>query len=278
MPARTDTHLNAVSFVFHDVLRHDETLSGFTGGGAEWYKMSLPRFAELLDAIAGASRFPLEHLAKPAAIRPGSDATLLTFDDGGASGFDPIAEALERRGLRGRFFVVTSCLGRPGFLSAEQCRELAERGHIVGSHSETHPAVFSGLSPHHQVREWRNSRTALEQIMGARITSASVPAGNFSRTVGRSAAEAGYELLFTSEPRIQLAHGPGGILIAGRHMLTRTTQVREVRALARCARKAMAKRWLAWNVRKAFKRTMRPLYDRLRVHIIDRAGSRGAER
>lgn len=260
--------MNAVAFIFHDVLRHDGILSGFEGGGAEWYKLPLPRFAELLDAIGAASRHPLEHLAEPAAIRPGRDATLLTFDDGGASCFDPIADTLEQRGLRGRFFVVTSRLGQPGFLSAEQCRSLAERGHIIGSHSETHPAVFSGLPLHIQIREWRDSRAALEQIIGASITSASVPTGSFSRTVARSAAEAGYELLFTSEPVTRLAHGPGDLLIAGRYMLTRATELREAAALARGARTSMAKRWLAWNARKALKRTMRPLYDRLRASLI----------
>lgn len=268
MPAPPITHLNAVGFIFHDVLRHDGILSGFEGGGAERYKISLTRFAQLLDAIAADSQHPLEHLAEPATVRPRGDATLLTFDDGGASCLDPIAETLEQRGLRGRFFVVTSCLGRPGFLSARECRSLADRGHIIGSHSETHPAVFSGLPPQLQIREWRDSRTALEQIVGASITSASVPGGNFSRAVARSAAAAGYELLFTSEPVMRLATGPGGLLIAGRYMLTRATQVREAAALARGARTSMAKRWVAWNARKALKRTMRPLYDRLRVRII----------
>lgn len=258
-----------VCFIFHDVLKDDLAISGFAGTGAEWYKIPLLRFDALVDAIASTSRYPLERLNEPPMVVPQSDRTVLTFDDGGASCFDPIAESLERRGLRGRFFVVTSYLGQPGFLSARQCRQLTERGHIIGSHSESHPAVFSGLPLHAQVEEWRNSRTALEQIVGTSITSASVPGGNFSRTVARSAAEAGYELLFTSEPLIRLSHGPQDLLVAGRYMLTKGSYAPEVTALGRCARTAMAKRWLVWNGRKVLKRTMRPLYDRLRLRVID---------
>lgn len=261
--------MKLTSFIFHDVLRDNAVISGFPGVGADWYKLSLPRFEILLEAIVTAAKYPLEHLTESAAVQPTNDRTLLTFDDGGASCFDPIAEILERHGLRGRFFVVTSRLGQPGFLSAQQCRQLAERGHIIGSHSDSHPPVFSSLAVHIQVKEWRDSRTALEQIVGSSITSASVPGGNFARTVARSAAEAGYELLFTSEPLNRPSRRPGDLLIAGRYGVTRGSQTSEVAALARCARVTMAKRWILWNAKKLFKRTMRPLYDQVRVRMID---------
>jgi len=264
--------LRLVNFIFHDVLEDEFTISGFSGPGADWYKLSLANFEALLDTISANSRYPLEHLAESASIPPPSNATLLTFDDGGASCFDPIAGTLESRGLRARFFVVTARLGQPGFLSVGQCRELAARGHIVGSHSESHPAVFSGLPKQIQVNEWRNSRIMLEQLIGSDITSASVPGGNFSRTVAASAAEAGYKLLFTSEPVTRVSRGPEGLLVAGRVMLTKASHAPEVAALARCSASAMSKRWLLWNGRKVLKRSLRPLYDRIRLRIIERQG------
>ena len=80
-------------------------------------------------------------LVLPGARRP---RVALTFDDGGASALD-IAGMLERRGWRGHFFVTTSRIGEPGFVGPDAVRELAERGHDVGSHSHTHPTYMGNL-------------------------------------------------------------------------------------------------------------------------------------
>src|SRR5437868_8980127 len=45
--------------------------------------------------------------------------------------------------LRGEFFVVTTWIGTPGFMTADHLREPAARGHGVHSHSRTHPRLSS---------------------------------------------------------------------------------------------------------------------------------------
>src|SRR5262249_60003963 len=74
---------------------------------------------------------------------------LITVDDGGVSYHRFIADRLEERGWRGHAFVSTDFIGAPGFLTASEIRELDDRGHIIGSHSASHPSRFSQCHRHH---------------------------------------------------------------------------------------------------------------------------------
>lgn len=77
---------------------------------------------------------------------PDEPSFLLTFDDGYLDTWDYALPELEARGLRAMFFVTTSLVGvrdaggdpTHNFLDWAQCRELAARGHIIGSHSVHH--------------------------------------------------------------------------------------------------------------------------------------------
>src|SRR5207302_9534448 len=118
-----------------------------------------------------------------AGVKPGlfdqRPAVALTFVGAGASALR-IAGALERRGLRGHFFIVTGRIGTAGFLDAGGVRELAMRGHAVGSHSHTHPAYIERLAPAALAREWRASRELLKELPRAPPLVAAVPGGRLS--------------------------------------------------------------------------------------------------
>src|SRR5205807_1261991 len=126
-------------------------------------------------------------------------AAVLTFDDGGASALIA-ADALERRGWRGHFFITTGRIATKGFLGPDEIRELVRRGHSVGSHSHSHPTYMAALTPQEIEREWRESRLALGEIIGEPPSTAAVPGGFVSRTVIAEARRAGYTLLMTSDP------------------------------------------------------------------------------
>ena len=127
-------------------------------------------------------------------------AVALTFDDGGASATE-IALGLERHGWRGHFFATTSRIGSPGFLEKEELVELARRGHVIGSHSHTHPTYMGRLDQRSIDREWTASRALLAEILGEAPEIASVPGGFVTPVVIDSAYRAGYRILLTSEPR-----------------------------------------------------------------------------
>ncbi len=188
-----------IVLLYHDVTpAGQDDLSGFPGPGAARYKLQPDDFRAHLDAIQRIA--PTSPAACFVDGQASSQAWMLTFDDGGSSSVQPIADLLEERGWRGWFFITTDRLDTPGFLTRPQLQDLYRRGHVIGSHSCSHPLRLSHCSPEMQLSEWRDSRLELESILGCAITSGSVPGGFFSRGVAQSAAKAGLRLLFTSEP------------------------------------------------------------------------------
>jgi peptidoglycan/xylan/chitin deacetylase (PgdA/CDA1 family) len=69
----------------------------------------------------------------------------------------------------------------------------------VGAHSLTHP-YLSRLPPGEQRAEIVGSRSRLEELTGAPVTSFSYPHGDVDGTVARIVAEAGYVLACSSRP------------------------------------------------------------------------------
>ena len=136
----------------------------------------------------------IEYLAaKPAGAVP----VVISFDDGDASGYSIAAPLLERHGLRGLFFVVSGWIGRPGFMTADELRDLARRGHTVQSHSRTHQKLPS-LPVAEIDEELRGSKADLEAVLDRPVTQLSIPGGAYDDRVIESARRAGYQAVFTS--------------------------------------------------------------------------------
>jgi peptidoglycan/xylan/chitin deacetylase (PgdA/CDA1 family) len=244
-----------VALIYHDVVtaaRQDEC--GFPGAVAARYKLDPQRFEAHLDAIAATG-------VTVGGIDDGSQAAL-TFDDGGASALDAAA-ALERRGWRGHFFITTGRVDTPGFLTATQVRELADRGHTVGSHSHSHPTYMGSLSAPELATEWRSSRQALAEILGAEPDSAAVPGGFLSPAVIAEAARAGYRMLLTSQPTTR-ASSHNEMRVHGRFTIWAATTPARAAAYARGDRRALASLWLAWQAKTAPKRISPSAYEAVR--------------
>ena len=175
--------MQALAIMYHDVVENgDFESSGFPGEGAHVYKLRRQDFEHHLEAIAGATS------AVGTVNQLEGRPVLLTFDDGGSSFHHPIADLLEGRGWRGHFFITTDRIGTAGFLTEAQLRELHRRGHIIGSHSCSHPTRMAALSRAELDREWRQSIARLSAVLGDAVKVASVPGGYYSREVGESAA------------------------------------------------------------------------------------------
>lgn len=184
------------TLMYHEVT-DDPATSGFQRRSAMPYKHSRAAFAAHLERIS-ASPHPPELVTDFDLTQPGRHL-LLTFDDGGSSA-PYIADALAERNWRGHFFIVTGLIGKRGFVTASDIRYLRDTGHLVGSHSHTHPDIFREQSAGQMLEEWHVSRAALEGLLGAPCRAASVPGGDISSLVLHTAARAGIEFLFTSEP------------------------------------------------------------------------------
>ena len=235
-----------VSLLFHDVYANDPRESGFASEAADRYKLSVDAFEGHLDAIGSVD-----------------DAQfLITVDDGGESYYTMAADRLETRGWRGYCFVSTNQIGTRGFLDAAQIRELDARGHVIGSHSASHPTRFSACSPDQMRDEWTVSRQVLEDILGHDIPLASVPGGYYSRAVALSAADAGFRLLFNSEPVTRIT-AEQGCTIAGRFTIRRGDPPQTSRNLLLPAPWARWNAWTKWNAKGLVKPILGPAYMRV---------------
>lgn len=216
------------SLGYHDVT-DDPSQSGFQRNGALPFKLGSQLFKEHLDRISAVGRAPAL-VTDIALTRPGRHV-LLTFDDGGKSALW-IGEELSRRGWRGHFFIATGLIGRRTFLDTGAIRHLRSCGHVIGSHSHTHPDIYRELEWERMIVEWRQSADILAQRLGEPCLTGSVPGGEISPAVLRSAGVAGLRYLFTSEPCPE-PRVVGGCWVLGRFCAKATTPSGEIAQLAR---------------------------------------------
>lgn len=243
------TRLAVASFGYHEVT-DDPVTAGFQRPGALPYKHTRAAFGRDLEAIA-AGPCPPERVTDIDFTEPGRHV-LLTFDDGGKSAV-AIGDTLAARGWRGHFFIATGLIGSRTFLTGAEIRYLHSCGHVVGSHSETHPNIFREQPWDRMLEEWRVSADRLAQLVGAPCRTASVPGGDSSPAVLRSAGAAGLGYLFTSEPLLR-PELVGDCWILGRFMPKAWTPAGRIGTLAafRGWRSALLVRQLKGLARRTF--------------------------
>jgi peptidoglycan/xylan/chitin deacetylase (PgdA/CDA1 family) len=252
------------ALTYHGLVAEGGPRDGFEGAGAAAYAVAPERFGEHLDRIAAAT----EQAPATADSLSGGGAWMLTFDDGAASALEA-AEQLARRSWRGHFFIATDLVGTPGFLTWDGVRELARAGHVVGSHSCSHPDRMAACSDQVLLDEWSRSGATLAEALGRRVSTASVPGGLYSAGVGRAAAAAGYSVLFNSLPTQRTGRVDGCLLI-GRYAIRRSTTADEAAAAAAGRPLPWARQRSAWAVRGLAKRLAGERYEDIRRALLAR--------
>jgi peptidoglycan/xylan/chitin deacetylase (PgdA/CDA1 family) len=162
---------------------------------------------------------------------------LFTFDDGPDPRTTPaVLDTLDAHGVRAVFFVVPNRLATGtarGRIEAELLREIARRGHVVGSHSMRHRHLHR-LSPAEVRGEIEESEAAIAAVLGERPWLFRPPGGARSRTSDGLLRERGYTQMlwdvitadfttedpevvvrtFTRSLRGRIARGsPGGVVL-----------------------------------------------------------------
>jgi peptidoglycan/xylan/chitin deacetylase (PgdA/CDA1 family) len=257
-----------IALLYHDVVPAGEySKSGFSGQDADTYKFEIDEFVRHLDAINKVPERSDVSLVDDRGQSP-QGSLLLTFDDGGV-GAMVTADLLERRGWRGHFFITTDFIGRPEFLSHSQIRELHFRGHVIGSHSCSHPPRMSHCSPSQLSREWVESACILSDICGATIQTGSVPGGFYARCVAQTAAEAGITTLFNSEPTTRQLQ-VGNCAVVGRFSIQQGVTAQTAASIASGDWKPQMRQFLYWNAKKVAKRVGGNRYIAFRKMLFDR--------
>lgn len=125
----------------------------------------------------------------------------LTFDDGYADFARHAVPVLRRHGFTASAYVVPDLLGghnrwdpdgpRKPLLTADDVVELAAAGWEIGSHGLSHKAL-PGLPAGELADQARESRRALEQLVGGPVTGFCYPYGAVDRPAAEAVREAGY--------------------------------------------------------------------------------------
>jgi peptidoglycan/xylan/chitin deacetylase (PgdA/CDA1 family) len=244
--------MKTTALMYHDIVPggHYE-ISGFQDADAQRYKLDSEEFRRHLREIARQALSPVDVHACAGRTPPPGRMLLLTFDDGGSAALDA-ARILGEWGWPAHFFVTTDRIGEAGFLNPAQIRDLARMGHVVGSHSCSHPRL-SRCPKEALDREWRDSVRPLADILGVGIDTAAVPGGYYNREVAVSAAAAGIRFLFTSEPVTSVGE-VDGCKIVGRFCVRRGSTPEWVGAVVAGRVWPRLKSYLSWNGKKFLKR------------------------
>ncbi|MGH7559684.1 MAG: polysaccharide deacetylase family protein [Gemmatimonadales bacterium] len=206
-----ETRCRIACLMYHEVT-DDSTSSGFQRPAARRYAQKPALFRRHLDRIERSGMVPARvdqvELGKP------GRHLMLTFDDGGRSALH-VADQLAERGWPAHFFIVTERIGARTFLGPADIRRLRSDGHLVGSHSHTHPDIFRDGTRPLMLEEWRVSAAILEDLLGEPCSAAAVPGGDISPEVLATARDSGFRYLFTSEPWV-VPRLLGGCWVVGR--------------------------------------------------------------
>lgn len=234
--------------MYHDVLNDLYPKSGFQKAGAIQYAIDSRTFESHL-------RFAKNR-----------DNVQFSFDDGGSSFYNVIAEMLERYGRRGIFYITTSYIGLEYFITEEQIKELDRRGHIIASHSHTHPKKISALRETDCLEEWVHSKKILKQILGHEVEVASVPGGAVSKMVIDCMIDAGYTEIYTSEPTTEIVENRGA-KIYGRYGVKKATTIDMYKAILTDpgTRKKMLRHHKMLDIAK---KTLGPQYNNLKQFVL----------
>ncbi|MEJ8802705.1 polysaccharide deacetylase family protein [Pontibacter sp. H249] len=101
---------------------------------------------------------------------------MITFDDTNLDQYTNALPELEKHNFKAAFFIMTVSLNRPRYMSKEQVKELADKGHTIGSHTWDHQNVKK-----YQGQDWvtqvAKPKQVLEEITGKPVTYFAYPFG-----------------------------------------------------------------------------------------------------
>lgn len=150
---------------------------------SEVYNVPPEEFAAQLDYLQqnGYTTMTLREFmrAKHGKITLPENPVVLTFDDGYENVYTEMLPILEAHKMTAVVYVITNELGKPGYLTLEQVKDMQRRGIEIGSHTADHLALVM-LSGDFLMNQIRNSKIFLEWSGVETIYSFSYPNGAYN--------------------------------------------------------------------------------------------------
>lgn len=228
------------------------------------YVLGADDFRAQMDALKTAGIRGIS--VSQALASPRSGTVVLTFDDGSETDLITAAPILRDAGFNATFYITSGFVGRPGYLTPGQLRELSDSGFEIGCHSMTHP-YLDELSTANLQREIAAAKLTIENIIGRAVEHFSCPGGRWSPEVVEVARSNRYRSVATS--RIGLNTSNTDPFCLARIAVMRGTRLDRFERLARG--RGFWKMQLKDFTRSASKRVLgNTYYDRIRARLLDR--------
>ena len=123
---------------------------------------------------------------------------ILTFDDGYESNYKELLPILEERGLKATIFMVTNDIGKDGYLSWQQLKDMEKRGIEIGSHTANH-LPLTGMSLEEAREEVKLSKLLMEWNGMKTIYTLSYPNGKYTTDLEQMLKEEEYLAAVTGD-------------------------------------------------------------------------------
>lgn len=160
-----------VALCYHDV----QPTMPRGGGGPSMFTTPLDSFECMLDTMARAGMTGCS--VAQAVSAPGDRQVAITFDDGNSGQYKYAFPALAARGMTATFYITTNWVGKPGYVTWDQLREMAAAGMSVQSHTASH-RFLSELTPEQLVLELRESKAQLDAELSQDTREIAFPGGD----------------------------------------------------------------------------------------------------
>lgn len=250
--------MNPIVLMYHDIFRDSVKESGLSDDSADVYKVSESNFRSQVKAIS--DYLVNNNLSK--------DRVIFTFDDGGVSFLRVVAPILEEYCFTGLFFIITNRIGAEGFLSVDDIIDLKRRGHIIGSHSHSHPDNISVLQRDQIDEEWQESVSFLNNLLGVNVEYASIPNGYQSNNVLNSANQCGLRYLYTSTPTTKRKK-MGDMIVIGRYVVLQGFSSNDViKVISKPGYRTYL--YLRWSVLNLLHHILGTKYESIKTKILKR--------
>lgn len=188
--SRNRSKRNAAGLLFHSVSPSPKlNMSCFSSNRFE-------KTLSLLETNGIGTTIVSEHLNE----KRNHGTAVITFDDGFTDFYEHALPLLEKKRMKSTIFPVAGHIGKMStwdvmakakHLTAPMIREIAEKGHEIGSHTLTH-ANLPWLRSKQLRKELQDSKSILEDITGTEVRSISFPFGSWDKRVWETAKEVGY--------------------------------------------------------------------------------------
>jgi len=166
-----------------------------SGPGYTRYVVPAPDFRKHMARLASEGWRGLN--VSEAIESSGGKSVCITFDDGPETDLITAAPVLKELGFGATSYITVEFLGKPGYMSDAQLRELHSLGFEIGCHSLTHP-YLTDVDDATLREETAGAKDRLEQIAGVRVDHFSIPGGRWNARVTRAVKQAGFRTMATS--------------------------------------------------------------------------------